>query len=158
MQSRRRMLVGLSVAAGGVAASVVGIPVVGSLIYPLFRKTNNIWRPVGPVDNFAVGATTSVVFEDAASQVWSGVTANTAAWLRRRDANSFIAYKVNCTHLGCPVTWLPDANLFMCPCHGGVFYGNGSVAAGPPRRPLETYAVRVRDGNVEILTGPLPLP
>ena len=81
----------------------------------------------------------------------------TAAWLRRTDASEFVAFAVNCTHLGCPVKWLTDASLFMCPCHGGVYYKDGSVAAGPPPRPLPQYPVRVRNGQVEILASPLPL-
>jgi Rieske Fe-S protein len=32
---------------------------------------------------------------------------------------------MNCAHLGCPVTWFPQSGLFMCPCHGGVYYENG---------------------------------
>ncbi|MDQ2900037.1 MAG: Rieske 2Fe-2S domain-containing protein, partial [Acidobacteriota bacterium] len=47
--------------------------------------------------------------------------------------------------------------LFMCPCHGGVYYKNGDVAAGPPPKPLTKYPVRVRDGLVEILTKPTPI-
>jgi menaquinol-cytochrome c reductase iron-sulfur subunit len=31
------------------------------------------------------------------------------------------------------------------------------VAAGPPPRPLPRYDVRVRDGTVEVLTGPVPI-
>ncbi len=88
---------------------------------------------------------------------WSGVTARTAAWLRREADDRFIAFAINCTHLGCPVRWLPDADLFMCPCHGGVFYGDGRVASGPPGRPLARYEVRVRGGVVEILASPLPI-
>jgi menaquinol-cytochrome c reductase iron-sulfur subunit len=59
--------------------------------------------------------------------------------------------------LGCPVRWLPDADLFMCPCHGGVYYKDGKVAAGPPPRPLVKYPVRLRNGQVEIRTSPLPI-
>ena len=83
--------------------------------------------------------------------------AKTAAWLRRESDQQFIAFAINCTHLGCPVRWLPNADLFMCPCHGGVFYKDGTVASGPPPKPLVTYPVRVRDGRVEILTSPLPI-
>ena len=53
--------------------------------------------------------------------------------------------------------WLPDADLFMCPCHGGVFYNDGRVASGPPGRSLVRYPVRVRNGAVEILASPLPI-
>jgi menaquinol-cytochrome c reductase iron-sulfur subunit len=45
----------------------------------------------------------------------------------------------------------------MCPCHGGVFYGDGRVASGPPGRRLARYEVRVRGGAVEILASALPL-
>jgi menaquinol-cytochrome c reductase iron-sulfur subunit len=68
-----------------------------------------------------------------------------------------MAFTVNCAHLGCPVRWLPDARLFMCPCHGGVYYEDGRVAAGPPPHPLERYPVRVNDGQVEIQTEPIPI-
>jgi len=71
--------------------------------------------------------------------------------------NEFEAFSVNCAHLGCPVRWLPDARLFMCPCHGGVYYEDGSVAAGPPPHGLTKYPVRVKDGRVEIRTDPIPI-
>lgn len=85
------------------------------------------------------------------------MTAKTAAWLRREGPQQFVAFSINCTHLGCPVRWLPNADLFMCPCHGGVFYKNGTVASGPPPKALATYPVRLRSGMVEILTSPLPI-
>jgi menaquinol-cytochrome c reductase iron-sulfur subunit len=48
------------------------------------------------------------------------------------------------------VRWEKDAQLFLCPCHGGAFYADGSVAAGPPPGPLNRYPVRVNQGQVEI--------
>ena len=69
----------------------------------------------------------------------------------------FTAFTVHCTHLGCPVRWVADAKLFLCPCHGGVYYADGTVSAGPPPKPLPQYPVRVRDGQVEILTSPIPI-
>jgi menaquinol-cytochrome c reductase iron-sulfur subunit len=55
------------------------------------------------------------------------------------------------------VRWLQSAGMFLCPCHGGVYYSDGKVAAGPPPRPLSHYPVRVRKGQVEILTSPIPV-
>ena len=69
----------------------------------------------------------------------------------------FIAFSVNCTHLGCPVRWLQDADLFMCPCHGGVYYFDGTVAAGPPPKPLIRYDVRTANDQVEIKTMAIPI-
>jgi menaquinol-cytochrome c reductase iron-sulfur subunit len=55
------------------------------------------------------------------------------------------------------VRWVADAELFLCPCHGGVYYADGTVSAGPPPRTLPQYPVRVRNGEVEILTSPIPI-
>lgn len=145
---------------GGTAALiglVIATPVIGFIFAPMLRRPPELWRAVGGLDQFTVGATVKVEFEDASSLPWSGVTARSAAWLRRVSASEFIAFSVNCRHLGCPVRWVADAELFMCPCHGGVYYKDGTVAAGPPPEPLQRYQVRVRDGQVELLASPLPL-
>jgi len=132
------------------------VPVVGFLVGPLLRRTGEFWQPIGLASAFTVGETVRVTFTDPSSLQWAGVAASTAAWLRRESEQEFSALAVNCTHLGCPVSWLPDAQLFMCPCHGGAFYKDGAVASGPPPRPLPRYQVRVRDGQVEIYAGPTP--
>ena len=155
--ARRRFLSRISIALSTLAAAVVGVPVIGFLVSPLIRKPPRVWRPVGGVDQFKVGETVSVNFDDSSPLPWSGVTARTAAWLRRDSESSFTAFAVNCTHLGCPVQWFAQPKLFLCPCHGGVYNVDGSVAAGPPPKPLGRYPVRVRGGQVEILTSPIPL-
>ncbi len=154
--ARRTFLTRLSLALGAVGATVLGIPIVGFLLSPLLQRPPEIWRAVGPIEKFDIGATVQVTFLDASPLPWAGVAAQTAAWLRRVDAQNLIAFSINCTHLGCPVRWLADANLFMCPCHGGVYYEDGTVAAGPPPRPLAQYRLRVSEGQVEILTSPIP--
>ncbi len=153
--SRRKFLTRLSLGLGALGAALIGVPSVAFLLG--LRKPTKLWRDVGGVEQFPQGSTILVKFEDPSPLPWSGVTANTAAWLRHEKENEFIAFSVDCTHLGCPIRWLPDANLFMCPCHGGVFYANGTVASGPPPRPLSRYPVRVADGRVQILTSPLPI-
>jgi menaquinol-cytochrome c reductase iron-sulfur subunit len=155
--TRRAFLARASLVLGAVAGVIVALPVVGFLFAPLFRKIPEIWRGVGPVHHFEVGKTVEVTFADASPLPWAGVTAQTAAWLWRASETEFVAFSMNCTHLGCPVRWLPEAELFLCPCHGGVYYASGAVAAGPPPRPLTRYPVRVRDGHVQIRTSPLPI-
>lgn len=154
---RRRFLSKLSIALSALAAALVGVPVIGFLIGPLLKNPPEMWRVVGDVDSFPVGATVKVSFLDPSPLQWAGVTAETAAWLRRESGDRFIALALNCTHLGCPVRWLPDANLFMCPCHGGVYYADGKVAGGPPPLPLFRYPVRIRGAKVEIKTSPVPI-
>jgi len=155
--SRRKFLARLSLAVGGLGTVIVTVPVVGFLLAPFFVRRQEVWRSVGKIESFKIGATSAVNYEDPSPLPWAGVTAHTAAWLRRVNADTFIAFSINCTHLGCPVRWLPKANLFMCPCHGGVYYEDGTVAAGPPPLPLPRYPVRVKDGEVQIQTSPFPI-
>lgn len=155
--SRRRLFTRISVVAAGAIGALAGIPVLGFVLAPLVRPARPSWRSVGRVDSFQIGQTVKVDFTDPSPLPWSGITAKTAAWLRRVAENEFIAFSINCRHLGCPVRWVDGARLFMCPCHGGVYYEDGSVAAGPPPEPLARYAVRLKDGQVEIQTSPIPL-
>ncbi|MBF6568314.1 MAG: Rieske 2Fe-2S domain-containing protein [Candidatus Binataceae bacterium] len=154
---RRRFLGRISLVLSAICAVIVGIPVVGFIFGPLIAPEQDVWRAVGAVGNFKAGETVSVSFLDPSPMEWAGVSALTAAWLRRLDSGGFVAFSVNCAHLGCPVRWLPKADLFMCPCHGGVYYADGSVAAGPPPRGLFKYPVRVRNGQVEILASAVPI-
>lgn len=155
--SRRKFFERISIALFSFATLLLGVPMVGFIIAPLFKKRTELWRPVGKVDEFKIGTTTAVVFDDASPLPWAGVTAKTAAWLRREDQDTFVAFSINCTHLGCPVRWIADAELFMCPCHGGVYYKDGAVAAGPPPLPLRRYQWRLKDGQVELQTRPVPI-
>ena len=154
---RRKFLELVSIGIGCVGAALIAVPVAGFLLAPLFEAVTRKWLTVGTPDQFADGKTVEVKFEDPSSVSWAGVTGQTGAWLRREASGEFVAFAVNCTHLGCPVRWLPDAELFMCPCHGGVYYKDGTVAAGPPPRPLTKYPVRVQDGHVQILSTPTPI-
>jgi menaquinol-cytochrome c reductase iron-sulfur subunit len=155
--NRRTFLIKLSLALGTVAGFLVAIPVVGALLAPLFRKPAPAWRAVGNVGQFEVGKTVLVRFRDAAPLPWAGKVSQTASWLRRNSEESFTAFSVNCTHLGCPVRWIEEAELFLCPCHGGVYNKDGSHAAGPPPHNLREYPVRLRNGQVEIEASAIPI-
>ena len=97
--------------------------------------------------DFEIGSTVLVNYEDPSPEPWAGVTAKTGAWLRRVSQKEFIAFSINCRHLGCPVRWVDDARLFMCPCHGGVYYEDGTVAGGPPPKPLARLSVDCARGK-----------
>jgi menaquinol-cytochrome c reductase iron-sulfur subunit len=154
---RRKFLMGLSVAAGALGGAIVSVPVIGVLLSPTFRSPEEPWRPVGDIDDFPIGQTVEVTVRDAEQLAWAGFSAQTAAYIRREDEERFIAFSVYCTHVGCPTRWLEEARLFICPCHGGVFERDGAPTAGPPSTPLARYAVRVRDRQVEIQAGPIPI-
>jgi menaquinol-cytochrome c reductase iron-sulfur subunit len=154
--SRRQFLTRVSLWLSGAIAGLVGIPVVGYLLGPLIKPPSAQWLEVGPVNGFTVGGTVLRAFSDISPLPWAGSTSSTAVYVQRPTEQSFRVFAVNCTHLGCPVNWLETAKIFLCPCHGGVYYGDGNVAAGPPQHPLYEYQVRVENDRLYVQTRPLP--
>lgn len=62
---------------------------------------------------------------------------------------SLVGYSTVCTHLSCAVLWNGPRERLECPCHNGVFNAeNGTVAAGPPPRPLPKVHLEERDGAI----------
>jgi menaquinol-cytochrome c reductase iron-sulfur subunit len=155
IETRRRFLSRLSLGLSGLAGAIVSVPIIAYLLSPLLRPAPPVWRDLGGVGDFKIGETVEVAFDEPSPLPWAGQTARTAAWLRRNGETDFTVFAVNCTHLGCPVNWRASAQLFLCPCHGGVYYADGTVAGGPPPRPLVKYAVRVEQNRVQIQTQPL---
>ena len=45
----------------------------------------------------------------------------------------------SCAHLGCPVRWNAEKQLYLCPCHGGLYDINGGWVGGPPPRGMYRY-------------------
>jgi Rieske Fe-S protein len=157
--SRRNWLAWLGVGLGGLAALAAGLPFVGYLLGPLFRKPPDSWTKwldLDPIDKFPLNETRLHVFTNPIRTPWDGMTAQTGAYVRRTGPETFDVFAVNCTHLGCPVSWFPQSGLFMCPCHGGVYYEDGRHASGPPPRPLYRYQWRVVNGRLEVKPPHLP--
>jgi menaquinol-cytochrome c reductase iron-sulfur subunit len=149
----------MTIALAAIAGAIVTAPMVAYLLGPLLRPTTNVWRSLGPAGRFRPGETIQVAYDDPSPLPWAGLTAQTAVWVRRNSerVDDFTVFAINCTHLGCPVNWVAGGSIFLCPCHGGVFYADGTVAAGPPPRPLFRYTSRVVGDELQILTQPLPV-
>ncbi len=79
-----------------------------------------------------------------------------SCWVRRVSGTTFQVFAINCAHLGCPVRWFAQSKLFMCPCHGGAYYADGSRASGPPERGLFEYEHRVDGDLLMISAGKMP--
>jgi Rieske Fe-S protein len=147
LRGRRTFLTRLTYGLGAVAAAALGIPFLGYLFG--VRKAPVDWLVLGPVTDFARNQTRLVTFDNPIRTPWDGMVAHTGVYVRyegRDEAKNhqFLVLAVNCAHLGCPVEWFQDAGLFMCPCHGGVYYSNGERASGPPPRGLYRCVYRVR--------------
>src|SRR5947199_6923189 len=156
MSSRRGFLFKLGLALNVVGAALVGIPVIGFITAPMRRSGGQSWIQVGSVANFPEGETRLAIYRNPVSVEWDGATANTACWVRHVQGDRFQVFAVNCTHLGCPVRWFAQSRLFMCPCHGGAYYEDGSRASGPPPRGLFEYDYEIRQGQLWVRGGQLP--
>lgn len=65
----------------------------------------------------------------------------------RLAGGELAAVSALCTHFRCVLEWDPSGNL-TCPCHNGVFNAVGDVISGLPARPLRSYRVEVRRGEI----------
>lgn len=157
---RRTFLEWLTYFVGAVAAVVAGVPIVGYLVGPL-RKVEPKEHDLGPVSDFPLEETRLKTFANPLRQKWDGIAGNTGVYVRylgkdKNQKDQFRVLAMNCTHLGCPVTWFPQSGLFMCPCHGGVYYENGDRASGPPPRELYHCVWRVEKGHLIVQAPRLP--
>lgn len=155
--SRRTFLMNVGIALNALVALAIATPVVAYLLGPLLRRKEYLqWIAIGNVGDFPPGETKLVSFTNPFSEPWDGESAKVPAYVRCSAPGEFTVFAINCAHLGCPVRWFAESQLFMCPCHGGVYYADGSRASGPPERGLFTYDAKVEGGKLMINAGQLP--
>jgi cytochrome b6-f complex iron-sulfur subunit len=70
----------------------------------------------------------------------------------RSTASAALAVSGTCTHAGCTVELESNPPLY-CPCHGSAFALDGSVLAGPARRPLTKYSAAVESDGISVTLG-----
>ncbi|MBL9174130.1 MAG: Rieske 2Fe-2S domain-containing protein [Verrucomicrobiales bacterium] len=157
--SRRKWLMPVGIALNAVAGALIALPVVGYLLAPASRKQRREdldWVSLGDLTQFPVGETRLATYRNPFVRPWDGDTGDIACWVRRIAADKLQVFAINCAHLGCPVRWFPQSGLFMCPCHGGVYYEDGSRASGPPPRGLFEYSYKLDGGRLWIKAGQMP--
>jgi Rieske Fe-S protein len=156
--SRRAFLFKLSLALNGAVGAVLAVPLIGYLLGPALKKSSatGAWIALGPLTEFPIGETRLADFRSPVASLTDGDTANTACWVRRITEQKFQVFAIICAHLGCPVRWFAQSRLFLCPCHGGAYYEDGSRASGPPERGLFQYRYQVANDSLLIHAGDMP--
>lgn len=157
LSNRRTFLWRLGLLANAVLLALFALPIIGYLLAPVRRGVFLKWISLGSANAFPENQTRLAVYKNPFRRPWDGGTADIPCWVRRLSGTSFQVFSGNCTHLGCPVRWFPESELFMCPCHGGTFHEDGSRAAGPPPRGLYEYPYKVENGELWIDAGEMPL-
>lgn len=159
--SRRTALVKLGLILNSIIGAFLAVPIVRYLLSPVTRERKvgyESWLSLGELKQFPAGQTRLATYRNPVVNAWDGDTSDIACWVRNVDDQNFQVFAVNCAHLGCPVRWFPQSSLFMCPCHGGAYYQDGSRASGPPERGLFQYHYKVENGQLLIKAGEMPTP
>jgi len=159
--SRRALLVKIGLLLNGMVGAALAVPIVRYLLSPLAREKSagfQSWLSLGQLAQFPAGQTRLATYRNPVAYAGDGQTANIPCWVRNVDGKNFQVFAINCAHLGCPVRWFPQSGLFLCPCHGGAYYQDGSRASGPPERGLFQYRYKIEDGSLFIQAGELPTP
>jgi menaquinol-cytochrome c reductase iron-sulfur subunit len=159
--SRRGVFVKLGLLFNAALALVLTVPVARFLLSPVLRAHGpgaEAWVSLGPTLHFPEGQTRLASYRNPVARPADGDTAELPCWVRHVSGGNFQVFAINCAHLGCPVRWFPQSSLFLCPCHGGVYYADGSRASGPPERGLFEYRWKVEKAELFIEAGELPTP
>lgn len=156
--SRRAFLFKLSLLANGAVGAVLAVPIIGYLLGPSLKKSSSYdsWITLGPISDFPENETRLVNFRNPITTPWDGQTGDIPCWVRRVSGSTFQVFAINCAHLGCPVRWFAQSRLFLCPCHGGAYYADGSRASGPPERGLFEYDHKIIANTLMIKVGKMP--
>jgi menaquinol-cytochrome c reductase iron-sulfur subunit len=145
----------------GIVGVILAVPIVRYLLSPVARERETgyeSWIALGSLEQFPSGETRLATYHNPVVNPWDGDTADVPCWVRNVDGQIFQVFAINCAHLGCPVRWFPQSGLFMCPCHGGAYYQDGSRASGPPERGLFEYSYKIDGGKLLIKAGEMPTP
>jgi len=156
--SRRAFLFKLSLLANGAVGAILAVPIIGYLLGPAVKKSSSYdsWIALGPLSDFPENETRLVNFRNPITTSWDGQTGDIPCWVRRVSGSTFQVFAINCAHLGCPVRWFAQSKLFLCPCHGGAYYADGSRASGPPERGLFEYDHKIIANALMIKVGKMP--
>jgi menaquinol-cytochrome c reductase iron-sulfur subunit len=163
--SRRTFFLRALAGVGGAFAAAVAIPVIGfgsapfwqaraplrllsSAVTPALRPSG--WTTAGKLDDFTIGEPRFITLTREVVDGWVRGEAEVACYVVRTGPSEAVAFDHHCTHLGCPLAWSDGAKRFLCPCHGGAFDVRGQRVAGPPPRPMMTYATKVEQGEVMV--------
>ena len=159
--SRRALLAKIGLFFNGVIGVALAVPVISYLMSPVIREKKagyDSWLSLGELTKFPAGETRLATYRNPVVTSWDGQTGDIACWVRNIDGQRFQVFAINCAHLGCPVRWFAQSSLFLCPCHGGAYYQDGSRASGPPERGLFQYQYKIEDGKLCIKAGEMPTP
>ncbi len=150
LSSRRQFLRKMSQLLGGIITLLLGIPLIGFSLAPLFQKRRELWVKLGPISNVKRGEPTKFVYTFFKEDAYLHKVERGTVYVVTLDGRTYRVLSNVCTHAGCGVRWDDKAKAFLCPCHNGQFDITGKVIAGPPPKPLNEIEHKVEGGILSI--------
>jgi menaquinol-cytochrome c reductase iron-sulfur subunit len=150
--SRRDFIKTTTAMIGGLIGALIGIPSIAYLLSPSLRETGDDSRiDLGPLEDYPIGVPTRYDFTLTKVNGWERTAVNHGLYVVRRNEGEVRVFSDICTHLGCRVTWHPDQEHYISPCHDGHFDVLGNVVSGPPPRPLDEFVTEMENGNLFVI-------
>ncbi|HSF83404.1 MAG TPA: Rieske 2Fe-2S domain-containing protein [Anaerolineales bacterium] len=129
---------------GSTMAVILGLPGIAYLTSPALRISREAdWISLGSLENYTPGLPARFNFTRARVNGWEKTVSSYGVYVLRKEAGQVKVFSDICTHLGCRVTWHPEIQEYVSPCHDGHFDIDGVVTKGPPPRPLDQYEVKI---------------
>ena len=146
--TRRHFLASATGLLGAIILVLIGWPLVGSLLGPMYRRIQLRFTKVAAINQIPESHPTKVTFPYTSEDGYLREVATRDVWVIKRSPTDITVFSPICTHLSCRVDWDPRSGQFVCPCHGSVFSIDGKVLAGPAPRPLDTLPWKIEDGQL----------
>jgi Rieske Fe-S protein len=146
--NRKRFLEIATWSIGGLIGLIMGIPAIAYIIGPALSKEDGDWIRLGSINKVVLGTPTLFKVKMEHQSGWITESQEHFIFVLTNDGREFIAMSNICTHLGCRVRWLADREVFLSPCHNGIFDKQGYVISGPPPRPLDRYEVKIENDKL----------
>ena len=148
--SRRDVIKAALAGIGGLIGALVGLPSVAYLLSPAWQAgaEEEAVIPLGALDNYPIGIPTRFDFTRTRVNGWERTAVSYGLYVVRKSESEARVFSDICTHLGCRVTWHPDIQHYISPCHDGHFDLLGKNISGPPPRPLDEFITIIENGNL----------
>ena len=148
--TRRVFIKGFTGMLVALCSVIVGVPLIGSLVGPAFRKINPSWMMLGPIDALPLGQPAHLTSVDVQTDAYIRESVTRHIWAIRHNDTEVTVYSPICPHLGCHYDWNPATKHFECPCHGSVYSLDGKVLGGPAPRPLDILPTKIENGKLSV--------
>jgi menaquinol-cytochrome c reductase iron-sulfur subunit len=129
---------------------LVGVPLVGSLVGPVFRRIAPGWMRMGSTAALPLEQAAHMTSVDVQTDAYIREAVTRHIWAIRHSGQEVTVFSPICPHLGCHFDWNPSTKHFECPCHGSVYSMDGKVLGGPAPRPLDTLPTKIENGELYV--------